>query len=225
MGLLTDWAARRDARLLCRMLSEFADAGPRGGTYVCPVGELKVDETGRKIRVQLRRDLRFSAPGTTLSGYDVARRLLVMADPAAAAYRPDWARIFDAVAVRDGNDVEIELRQCHVCPQALLQTPLFPYSASYAPQAERVPLGGPYAPAETAAAETTYLPNPRYFAALATQPQEIVQRRFADAAAAAAALRAARSTWWIVWPPGRSSRWPPTPTWSCNPTPCRVCIA
>ena len=57
------------------------------------------------------------------------------------------------------------------------------------PQAERVPLGGPYVPAETAAAETTYLPNPRYFAAVATQPQEIVQRRFADAAAAAAALR------------------------------------
>ncbi len=189
MGLLTDWAARRDARLLCRMLSEFADAGPRGGTYVCPVGEMKVDETGRKISVQLRRDLRFSAQGTTLSGYDVARRLLVMADPAAAAYRPDWARIFDAVAVRDGYEVEIDLRQGHICPQALLQTPLLPYTASYAPQAERVPLGGPYVPAEAAAAETTYLPNPRYFAAVATQPQEIVQRRFADAAAAAAALR------------------------------------
>ena len=85
---MTDWAARRDARLVCRQLSEFADAGPRGGTYVCPVGKIKVDETGRKISVQLHHDLRFSAQGTTLSGYDVARRLLVMADPAAAAYRP-----------------------------------------------------------------------------------------------------------------------------------------
>jgi ABC-type transport system substrate-binding protein len=187
--LLTDWAARRDDRLVCRMLAELADAGPQGGSYRCPVGEIKVEEGGRKISVQLHHDVRFSSPGATLSGYDVARRLLVMADPAAAAYRADWARLLDAVAVHGGDEVEIELRAGHVCPQAMLETPLFSYTAGYAPQDRRTPLAGPYVRAETAAAETVYLPNGRYFAAVATQPQEIVQRRFPAAAAAAAALR------------------------------------
>ncbi len=187
--LFTDWAARREGRLVCRMLLEFAGAGPKGGAYVCPMGEIKVDETGRKISVQLHRDVRFSAQGETLSAGDVARRLLLMADPAAAAYRADWGRLLDAVAVRGRDEVEIDLRQRHVCPQALLETPLANYTAAYAPQAGRLMLGGPYVRAEAAAAETTYLRNPCYFAAVAAQPQEIVQRRFAGAAAAAAALR------------------------------------
>ena len=61
------------------------------------------------------------------------------------------------MAVRDRDEVEIDLRQRHVCPQALLETPLANYTAAYAPQAGRLMLGGPYVRAEAAAAETTYL--------------------------------------------------------------------
>ncbi len=186
---LTDWAARRDARLVGRTLTEFIGAGPKGGRYVCPVGEIKVDETGRRITLQLNRNLRWPAGEASPSGYDVSRGLLAMADPTDAAYRPDWARIFDAVAVRDVVEVDIDLSQGHLCPQAFLQTALLPYTAASAPRAERLPLGGPYALAGAADAEATYLWNARYFAGNATQPREIVQRRFPDAAAAVKALR------------------------------------
>ena len=89
-------------------------------------------------------------------------------------------------------EVQIDLRTGHLCPQVLLQTALLPYAASPAVEAERLPLAGPYTPAGDAGAahaEATYLFNLRYFAAAATQPREIVERRFADPVAAAAALR------------------------------------
>jgi tetratricopeptide (TPR) repeat protein len=186
---LTDWAARRDARLVGRTLTEFAGAGPKGGRYSCPVGEIKVDETGRRITLRLSRNLRRPAGEARLSGYDVSRGLLAMADPADAAYRPDWAGILDAVAVRDVNEVEIDLSQSHLCPQAFLRTAPLSYTAFGAPRAERLPLGGPYKFAGAADAEATYLWNARYFAGNATQPREIVQRRFSDAAAAVKSLR------------------------------------
>ena len=94
------------------------------------------------------------------------------------------------------------------------------------PQAERLPLGGPYVPAETAAAETTYLPNPRYFAAVAMQPQEIVQRRFPRRRGGCRGTAARRNR-----PSGSPGPLAGqvaggrAPTWWCNPTPCRVCIA
>ncbi len=189
--LLTDWAARRSARLVCRTLAEFAGAGPSGGTYRCPVGKVLASETPRRITVELHHDLRWPAGEKDLSGYDVSRRLLAMADPADPAYRPDWARLFDAVGVQGVYQVDIDLHQGHLCPQALLQTVLLPYTAACTSPAGRLPLGGPYLPAVSTAgdAETTYLSNPRYFAGTASQPKEIVEQRFADPTAAVAALR------------------------------------
>ena len=56
--LLTDWAARRSDRLLCRRLTEFAGAAAGGGTYRCPVGKVLAAEGDRRITVQLRHDSR-----------------------------------------------------------------------------------------------------------------------------------------------------------------------
>ena len=170
-----------------------------------------MDETGRRITLRLNRDPPWPGGKSRLSGYDVSRGLLAMADPADPAYRPDWAAILDAVAVRHVDEVEIDLLQSHLCPQAFLQTVLVPCTAARAPRAERgkgtVPFSsdenrdsppvipssvlGPYALAVGGAADAqaTYLWNARYFAGNATQPREIIQRRFPDAAAAVKALR------------------------------------
>ena len=105
------------------------------------------------------------------------------------------------------DQVDIDLLQSHLCPQAFLQTVCFPHrgSCTRAGVARDSPIVvgrnravpvipssvlGPYALAVGGTdAQATYLSNPRYFAATATPTEEIVQRRFPDAAAAAAALR------------------------------------
>jgi ABC-type transport system substrate-binding protein len=178
-------------RLLYRTLTEFAGPGESGGQYVCRVGELAVDSAGRRLSLQIRPGLRWSSGSATLSGYDVAQRLLAMADPADAAYRADWADAFHAVSVQDVYRVEVELRRAHLRPQALLQTVLPPGCAPVG-QVANPPHGqtnGPYIVADRGERETAYLANPQYFAAAASQPQELVERHFADAADALRALR------------------------------------
>jgi tetratricopeptide (TPR) repeat protein len=188
-GLLTDWAARRSARLVYRTLAEFAGARENGGQYSCPVGEIKVAGDGRRVSIQLAPGWRWSAGEAALTGYDVARRLLAMTDPADPAYRPAWARLCDGVAVREVQRVDVDLRQAHLRPQAFLQTILPPYSASRTSPAGRWPCNGPYAYAGATGPEATYLLNAQYAGGTPTQPKEIVERRLADGAAAAAALR------------------------------------
>ncbi len=84
IGRAADRAARRaDAPGVGR-------AGNRGGKYICPVGEMKAQDLGRRLTFQLRSDIR-SAGGSNLTGYDLARRLLAMADPAAPSYLQIWA--------------------------------------------------------------------------------------------------------------------------------------
>ena len=89
---------------------------------------------------------------------------------------------------RDGG-VNVDLLFAHLRPQALLQTALLPYTESPSLRPAGPAVNGPYVPGGEADGETAYLLNPRYFALTASQPREIVERRFADGAAAAAALR------------------------------------
>ena len=186
LELVSDWVARRDARLVSRALSEFTAAGPQGGQYACPFGAVKMGETPRRFSIALNHD-------ALLSGCDVARGLLAMADRADAAYRPEWAEIFAAVTVHDASQVDIELVEGHLRPQAFLDAPLFRDAVSGAPPAEAQGsatqvASGPYARSEATATEAVYVLNPRYFARTPTQPREIVQRNCADAAAGVAAL-------------------------------------
>jgi len=95
-----------------------------------------------------------------------------MADPADEAYRPDWASLFDAVAVDRDGGVDVDL--------------LFgaPPSASVAANgaasvhriAEPAARGAgdqrPYVPAGEADGETAYLLNSHYFALTASQPRK-----------------------------------------------------
>jgi tetratricopeptide (TPR) repeat protein len=189
LGPLDNWAARRSSRLVYRTLTEFRRPGPSGGEYACPVGELTAEKSGRRWALRLKPDLRWSAGEAALTGYDVSRRLLALADPADAAYHPDWAQWFAAVAVRDVYQVDIDLRKPHLHAQALLQTIL---PACTVPSSARSPVplsNGPYVIYKRSGAETTYLANAQYFAAAATQPKEIAERHFAEGAAAIRAIR------------------------------------
>ena len=187
VGLLTDWATRRTSRLTHRTLTQFVGVGVGGGRYDCPVGRIKID--GCQINVQLDPNQRWSNGEAVLSGYDVSRRLMAMADPADPAYRPDWARLFKAVTVQDVYRIEIEIASAHRHPEAMLQTMLLPYTMPRNSEAERLPALGCYVYADQSDAETVFVRNVRYSGGNATQPQEVVEHRFADSAAAARALQ------------------------------------
>ncbi len=173
MEHLTDWAARRDARLVSRKLSELVAAGPQGGQYICPCGATKVDDGRRRITISFDS-------AAAVSAYDVARGLLAMADRTSPASNPEWSAIFAAVAAPDAKGLDIELAEARMQPQALLDG---------MPLGEASSAAVPYARIEATLAEATYVLNPRYFARSAGQPREIVQRTFADAAAGVTALR------------------------------------
>jgi len=188
-GLLTDWATRRTVRLTHHTLTQFAGAAAGGGRYACPLGQIRITENDCKISVQLAPNQQWSNGEAAFSGYDVSRRLLAMADPADAAYQPDWARLFKAVAVHDVFRVDIELAYSYRHPEALLQTVLLPYTLSRGSETDRMPSMGMYAFADQSGAETSFVRNVRHAGGNAAQPQEVVEHRFADGAAAARALQ------------------------------------
>lgn len=142
---LADWSLRRDRRLFYRTLTEYVGPGTDGGQYICPVGKcsLASESLGRRLLLQIKPDIRWAEGDATLSAYDVSRRLCVLADPAESTFCEDWAELFKGVAVKGGFDVEVELRRLHVRPEALMQTLLVPYSASYVSN-DPVPANGPF---------------------------------------------------------------------------------
>jgi ABC-type transport system substrate-binding protein len=196
-GGLSDWAARRSARLVYRTLTEFVAPGSEGGRYACPVGELTIEALERRITLRIQPDLRWSSGEAALTGYDVSRRLLAMADPQGAAYLPAWAEVLGGVAVGGVYQVDVQMRFSHVRPDALLQTILVPYTTP-AVSGGPPPTNGPYVVGPRTADETRYLANPRYRAArptfgrCPTQPQEIIERYYARGSRAIQALRDGR---------------------------------
>jgi len=211
-GRMVDWATRRSGRLLWRTLTEFAGAGPDGGAYVCPVGELSTQELGKKLVFQITPGVRWSSNDGVITGYDVAHRLLAMAEPGNPAYRGGWAELIRTTKVRDVFRVEVQLHRSHVLPAALLQAPLVPLSgpaslaaggtaslaaggtaslaAGGTASADRPAQGnGPYVLRAGSDTQAVYLANTRYFAAGVRQPKEIVERRYARGTDAIAALK------------------------------------
>jgi len=183
--LLTDWAARRTGRLLNRRLLEYAGTGPGGGEYECPIGRLDVDVAGARLAIEIDPNLPAIGGVNTLTGNDVARRLLAMADPSDPAYRPAWGELLRAVSVARIYRVEAELRHPHVRPERLLQIAL-PHETTFGGTADGAG-EGPYVPAARQDGETVYRLNPALLCASSSGPREIVERHFR---AGAEALRA-----------------------------------
>lgn len=181
-GRLDDWASRRSGRLVERMLLELAGPGMEGGKYVCPLGEMKVEDLGRQLKFDLRSDIAVGRGDDLLTGYDLARQLLAMADPDSPQYFQLWCDLFESVSVQNVFTVVVRLKRSFVLPQALLQTPIAAQAVTFGgaeAAAEEEATIGPYSLEGSQDGETTYLANNSYFAGAASRPKEIVERRFA----------------------------------------------
>lgn len=165
---LDDWAARRTGRLVQRRLCEFVGKGPEGGRYESPLGTLEFSDDGRQITFALRPT--DDAVSSSLNGYEIARRLVALADPDDPTYSPAWGSIVASVSVNDVNQVRIDLRRSHVLPPSLLQTTL------QLPRSADASSAGPYVPAEQTPAANHFLVNRQYAFYQPRQPKELVER-------------------------------------------------
>ncbi len=193
---LADTTARRCGRLLYRMVTEFAAPGTDGGDYDCPLGQLDVTSFSPRLTLQLRPDQRWAEGDillndTVLTGADVARELLSMANPRSADYRPVWAALNPTIAVDDVYHAEVDFARPHVRPDALLQVRVCPYTIATAAERQTVspPPNGPYVLESRSDTEAVFVANARYGLAGATQPSEIVERFFSEGGQAVRALR------------------------------------
>lgn len=176
-----DWAARRAGRLTTRQLVEYLKPGTEGGHYAFRYGSLQISEDRRRLTLQLsQREL---PPGSRVTGYDLAQRLMEVADPRHADFAPTWASIVRGVSVRDVMGVEVELRRPYVVPEAALQMPWNPAAevvgkASSLGAFRAAPLDGAEQPYEV-------VERSQEKGALA----EVVERLYEDAATQTTALR------------------------------------
>ncbi|HND52454.1 MAG TPA: hypothetical protein PLV92_08660, partial [Pirellulaceae bacterium] len=175
------WASRRISRLGQRKLSEFVGKGPEGGRYESPLGTFESSDDGKQVTLTMRS----STDGNTIpiSGYDVARRLIELADPSSKAYSPAWGGLMASVSVDDVTQVKIDLRRPHVLPQSLLQITL-PLPAGGGGVAL-----GPYAKGPTSPAETSYMVNRQYQFYQSKQPKELVEKIYERSDKAITALK------------------------------------
>ena len=191
-GKLADWAARRGSRLVYRTLTEFIGPSTEGGKYICPMGEVEKEDLGRRLAFKLDADLRWASGDATLTGYDLSRQLLAMADPNRAEYAAHWGELLAEVAVRNVYQVDVKLHRASVLPEALLQTIVTPYAAR---TVENPPIlmNGPYSidsPEDRADKQIVeYLANKQYFASTPTRPKEIIERHFTRGTKALLALK------------------------------------
>lgn len=175
---LDSWPARRTGRLVHRTLVEFLGAGPEGGQYQFAWGTIEHSEDLRRMTLRLNRNAAFSQ--TPITGHDVARRVLQLADPANPEYNAAWASLLQSVRA-DVMTVELNLRRPHVLPEAWLRVSLAPKSTADAKSGD-----GPYRvqkqlETETQFANKTFRPGERL--------AEIVEQTFTDSQTALAALR------------------------------------
>lgn len=187
--MLDDWAHRRVARLLNRPLLELNGYGEEGGQYQSPLGELQRGDLGRQLTFQLRRGIRWLPGETPLTGYDIARHLLAMADPDSPAFEPQWAELFGGVSVHGVYTVDVRLSRTHVRPDALLQTDMAPWNLIHRRRESSPPTIGSYGIEAESDDEIRFRANEGYFALGSTQPRIVIERRFETSSDAIRALR------------------------------------
>ncbi|MFN0020948.1 MAG: ABC transporter substrate-binding protein [Pirellulaceae bacterium] len=178
-------AARRTGRLMERRLMEFVGRGPEGGKYTCSLGTVKRSDDGLRLTFTIDGQA-LASSNSPLSGYDVSRHLLDLADPASPFYQPPWARLADTIQVRSVSRVEANLRMPHILPEAFLQT-------SYLRDANLGQPGvkgsGPYFLLSRQDTITRFSKNENYPLALPGQPAEVMERFYSDPQRALLALQ------------------------------------
>ncbi len=178
-------AARRAGRLLERRLMEFVGRGPEGGKYTCSLGTVKRSDDGLRLTFTIG-GAALTASSAPLTGFDVSRHLLDLADPASPFYQPPWARLVNTVQVRGVSRVDASLRLPHILPEAFLQT-------SYLRDANLGQPGvkgsGPYFMLSRTNEITRYSKNDGYALAEPGQPAEVMERFYTDPQRALLALQ------------------------------------
>jgi tetratricopeptide (TPR) repeat protein len=182
---LNNPAARRTGRLMERRLMEFVGRGPEGGKYTCSLGSVKRSDDGLRLTFTIANQAA-AAGRAPLTGYDVSRHLLDLADLASPFYQPPWARLVDTVQVRSVSRVDVSLRMPHILPEAFLQT-------SYLRDANLGQPGvkgsGPYFLLSRKDDITRFSKNESYPLALPGQPAEVMERFYSDPQRALLALQ------------------------------------
>lgn len=117
------WPDLRVSQLIHPTLCQLEAFSTEGGVYRSPFGKLSVDDTERGQRLTL--DVTDAAAahdsaGNGTAAYALARRLLALADPAAATYRSDFAALCSAVGTDGNSGVHVDFRRPHVRPEAML---------------------------------------------------------------------------------------------------------
>lgn len=176
---LDNWSARRTGRLVHRTLVEFLGAGPEGGQYQFAWGTVEHSEDLRGVILRLNRNAAQATPPIT--GFDIARRILELADPQSPDYNAPWASLLFNVRVEDVMTVHLELRRPYVLPEAWLRVPLTAKNAGSPNDGD-----GPFrvqaqTEAETQFANKSFRPGGRL--------AEIVEMKFPDTQSALTALR------------------------------------
>ncbi len=181
---ITEWSVRRTRRLLARQLFEFTGYGADGGEYVCPFGQYELVDLARGLSIKLKGDIPWTT-GDALTGYDLARRLLLLARPGALGAVPGWSEACQSVEVQGVNTLLVHFRQPQLAPTALLTVPL-----SATDQAGEGTLAAitPYAAGDAGKERTTFTAEAQYFARRSTQPQAVVEQKFASRAEAIESL-------------------------------------
>jgi ABC-type transport system substrate-binding protein len=189
---MDDWASRRISRLLTRQLVELNGFSAEGGIYRSPLGSLARDDSGVRWSIQLRPEI-VTDNGLPLYGYDIARQLLALPLRNSPTMYDAWRDVFRSVSVKQVYGVQIELSRPLVRPERLLE----------AAEANQIPW--PNAPSDKSPVatpsflrpyqlgsigeETRFDANRQYFGYGSSQPQEVIERHFADTDEATKALR------------------------------------
>jgi ABC-type transport system substrate-binding protein len=119
---LENWGTRRTGMLIHRTLVEFKGAGNEGGRYTLSIGSMQRSDDYRKLTLNLRQFE--DGKASPLTGFQVASRLLDLANPKSPHYSAAWGGVLAGVRVNDVMQVELELRQPHVLPESMLRIPL-----------------------------------------------------------------------------------------------------
>jgi tetratricopeptide (TPR) repeat protein len=176
---LDNWSARRTGRLVHRTLVEFLGGGPEGGQYQFAFGSIEHSDDLRSMTLRLRRE---AATGDApVTGYDIARRVMQLADPAHPEYNSAWSSLLASTRVDNVMAVEMSFRRPHVLPEAWLRVPLAPQATITAESGD-----GPFriqskSEAETQFANKSFRPGGRL--------AEIVEVTFPDTTSVMTALR------------------------------------
>jgi tetratricopeptide (TPR) repeat protein len=182
------WEARRDGRLLTRSIVEVARIGADGNVYSFPLAKLSRADNDRRVELSVNPQIRWSDGRRPLTCADLARALLAQGDAAHPLYRPQWRELVAGVAIEDGGQVRIDLKQPMAHFEPWLETPVWPEYASPGNGAASLSLG-PYRIETADAKEIWFTAVERNFAAGPKQLKQIVERLYPDSASALRALR------------------------------------